>query len=48
MKMSKIRLNVSILLTFLLVLGALGSTLSYAADYPNKPIQTIVPFAPTA
>jgi tripartite-type tricarboxylate transporter receptor subunit TctC len=46
MKMSRIRLNVSILLAFLLVFGALGSTLSYAADYPKKPIQIIVPFSP--
>ncbi len=46
MKMSINRLNVSILLAFLLMLMSMGPTISFAADYPNKPIQTIVPFAP--
>lgn len=36
-----------ILLSFVLVLGLMGSALCLAVDnYPNKPIQTIVPFNP--
>ena len=47
MKMTINRQYFRILLSFLLVLGMIGSALCSAADnYPDKPIQTIVPFNP--
>jgi tripartite-type tricarboxylate transporter receptor subunit TctC len=46
MKVKIKRLNAFLLLASLLMLWAIIPAISFAADYPSKPIQIIVPFSP--